>query len=88
MSLIIVLLIVSSNISISLIFEMKMMDKLISMCNFENAIYYSDGMSLLSNEMENEQVDILPEKAAENGMISYGLLGMEQDYIFLAALTG
>lgn len=79
MSLIIVLLIVSSNISISLISEMEMMDKLISMCNFENAIYYSDGMSLLSNEMENEQVDILPEKVAENGMISYSLLGMEQE---------
>ena len=79
MSLIIVLLIVSSNISISLIFEMKMMDKLISMCNFENAIYYSDGRAFLSNEIENEQVDILPEKAAENGMISYGLLGMEQE---------
>lgn len=77
MSLIIVILVVTSNISVSLIHEMQTIDKIVSLCDFENAVYYSDGMSFFMNESENRQADILTEEEAEKGTIASGLLEME-----------
>ena len=78
MSLIIVILVVTSNISISLINEMQTMDKMMSLCHFENAIYYSNGMLFFTNESENEQKDILTEKEAEKGTIASGFLPVKK----------